>query len=116
MGNSNAYYKYKKYQIRNLKYIPFKNLAIFYEKEKYKQIVMDLYRYSIINGIEVEIYEEIEEFIECVNIDTKLENIVAFTDSKEQEKIIKDKIKTGKLLINKNPFKQENFKINIVNY
>lgn len=77
---------------------------------------MELYRYAIINGIEVEIYKDIdiEEFIECINSDAKLENIIIFTDNKEQEKKVRDEIKTGKLFINENPFKEEKYKINCI--
>lgn len=113
IGNTNTYYKYKKGQIQNLKYIPFKNLVVFYENEKYKQIVMELYRYASMNGIEVEIYEDIEEFVECVNADNKLDSIVVFTDNEEQEKKVTDEIKAGKLFINRNPFKEESFKVDL---
>lgn len=113
IGNTNTYYKYKKGQIQNLNYIPFKNLVVFYESEKYKQIVMELYRYASMNGIEVEIYEDIEEFVECVNADNKLDSIVVFTDNEEQEKKVKDEIKAGKLFINRNPFKEESFKVDL---
>ena len=115
IGNSDTYFQYKKMKIDNLKFIPFKNMAIYSEDTKYEEIQHELYKYAITNGIEVEVYDdiELEEFIECMELDEWVENVVAFTQNEETKKAIKDKLIDKKLYINKNPFKNENFKIRI---
>lgn len=116
IGNTNTYYKYKKNGIDKLNYIPFKNMAIYCDNTEYLGLQTELYKYAIANGIEVEIYQNnIEEFIECVNLDSTLENIVAFSKSENVLTQIKDKIKNGRLYLNRNPFKDENFSINLAN-
>ncbi len=111
VGNTNTYYKYKKNGIQKLKYIPFKNMAIYCDEEEYLELQSNLYRYAIVNGIEAEIYDDLEDFIECINIDDKLENIVVLTKSVEIIENIKNRIKRHKLYINSNPFKNEKFKL-----
>ena len=113
IGNTNTYYKYKKNGIKSIEYIPFKNMAIFCENDKFLEIQYELYKFACSIGLETEIYDDVEEFIECVNLDDKLENVVIFT---VEEKIIYDvesKIKNAKIYINKNPFKDEKFKLTI---
>lgn len=115
IGNSNTYQQYKKMKIEDLKFIPFKNMAIYSEDIKYEEIQYELYKYAIENGIEVEVYDdiELEEFIECMELDNMTENIVVLTDKEDTKKMVEEKIKGKKLYINKNPFKNENFKIKI---
>lgn len=112
IGNTNTYYKYEKNGIQKLKYIPFKNMAIYCDEEEYLELQSKLYRYAIANRIEVEIYEDdIEEFIECINMDDKLENVVILSKSEKTLKNIENKIKKCKVYINSNPFKNEKFKL-----
>lgn len=115
IGNSDTYHQYRKMKINNLRFIPFKNMVIYSEDTKYEEIQHELYKYAITNGIEVEVYDDIEldEFIECMELDDWVENVVVLTQNDETKKAIKDKVKEKKLYINKNPFKNENFKINI---
>lgn len=113
IGNTNTYYKYKKKGIKNIEYIPFKNMAIFCEDDKFLEIQYELYKFASSIGIETEIYEDIEEFIECVNLDDKLENIVVFTKKQEIIELVESEIKNCKLYINKNPFKGEKFKLSM---
>ena len=111
IGNSNTYYKYCKKEIKNLKYIPFKNLAIYCDGKEFEELKYELYNYAIKNAIEVEIFDEINEFIECVNVDKALESILVLTKKEEDIITIKNKIKKYKLYINDNPFKNEKFLI-----
>lgn len=114
IGNSNTYYRYKKKGINKLKYIPFKNMAIFCDDDKFLELQKELYKFSTSIGIEVEIYEDdINDFIECINLDDKLENIVVFTKEEETINLIQTKIKNANIYINKNPFKDEKFKISM---
>jgi len=115
IGNSETYHQYRKIKINNLRFIPFKNMVIYSEDIKYEEIQHELYKYAITNGIEVEVYDDIEldEFIECMELDDWVENVVVLTQNEETKENIKDKLKEKKLYINKNPFKDEKFRINI---
>lgn len=113
IGNTNTYYRYKKNNIEKIKYIPFKNMAIFSDDEEFLEIQAEVYNFTNSIGIETEIYEDIEEFIECINLDDKLENIVVFTRKEKTIKLIESEIKNVNIYINKNPFKDEKFKISM---
>jgi len=88
-------------------------MTIYCEDSKYESIQYELYKYATTNGIEVEIYDDIElnEFIECMKLDETIENVVVFTQKEATKKVIEDKLKNKKIYINKNPFKNEKFKI-----
>lgn len=112
IGNTNLYYQLKKQDVKNLKYVPFKNMAIYCDEDEYSQLQFELYNYSTKIGIEAEICEEdIEEFIEYVNLNNELENIVILSKSNEVVQKAKKEIKTYKVYINSNPFKEEKFKL-----
>ncbi len=111
IGNSNTYYKYCKKEIKNVNYIPFKNLAIYCDNKKFEELKYKLYSYAIKNSIEVEIYDDIDEFIECVNLDKTLENVLILTEKDEEILKAENRIKKYKLYINDNPFKNEKFLI-----
>ena len=66
---------------------------------------------TIKNGIEIEIYDDIDEFISCVNASEELENVLVFSEEDMEIKKCRDKIKNCKIYVNENPFKNENFKI-----
>ena len=116
IGNTNKYNNYKECAIQNLEYIPFNNMAIFCEDNKLLQLQLELYNYCVANGIEVEIYDDVnfEEFVECVKEDKRLKNIVVFTNNEETVIEAKKQIENIKLFVNKNPYKNETFKIDIV--
>ena len=59
-------------------------------------------------------YDDLEEFIECVQDDYKLELILVFTKNEKTKEILEKELENEKLYINKNPFKNEIFKIDIV--
>ena len=99
---------------KELKYVPFKNMAIYCDDKEFFEIQLELYKYLVKNGIEAEVYEELEEFIECTQNDYRLEFIVAFMKDKKTKEILEEKIEKEKLYINKNPFKDEIFKVNII--
>lgn len=115
MGNTNLYYQLKKQDIEKLEYIPFNNMAIYCDEDEYSQLQFELYNYLTKIGIEAEICEEdIEEFIEYVNLNNELENIVILSKSNEVIQKAKQEIKKHKIYINENPLKEEKFKIPLV--
>ncbi len=114
VGNTNTYCYFKKNNKKELKYVPFKNMAIYCDDKEFFEIQLELYKYLVKNGIEAEVYEELEEFIECTQNDYRLEFIVAFMKDKKTKEILEEKIEKEKLYINKNPFKDEIFKVNII--
>ena len=112
IGNTNTYYEYKKLNFRKIRYIPFRNMAIYCNDDEYLGIQSTLYEFAKMNSIETEIYEEdLDEFIDCVNLDNKLENIVVFSKSKDIIDKVKNNIKNRRIYVNENPFKEDNFKI-----
>ena len=113
IGNSYTYYKYCKEKINKLKYSPFKNISLYCENEELEDLKYELYKYTMKMGIEIEIYEYLEEFIECVNSDETIEYAAILSKENKEIQDCKDRIKKVKLFINENPFKNENFKITI---
>ena len=111
IGNSNTFYKLYKSNVKNLKYIPFKNTALFVNNEKFEELKYELYKYCTKNSIEIEIYDDVDVFIDCVNVDKSLEMAIVISDSKKEINKCKQNIKNLKVFINKNPFKEENYKI-----
>ena len=112
IGNTNTYYEYKKLGIEKIRYIPFRNMAIYCSDDEFLDIQSTLYEFAKMNSIETEIYEEdLDEFIDCVNLDNKLENIVVFSKSKDIIDNVENNIKNRRIYVNENPFKGDNFKV-----
>lgn len=114
VGNTNTYCYFKKNNKKELKYVPFRNMAIYCDDKNYSELQLELYKYAVKNGIEAEVYDDLEEFIECVQDDYKLELILVFTKNEKTKEILEKELENEKLYINKNPFKNESFKIDIV--
>lgn len=114
VGNTNTYCYFKKNNKKELKYVPFRNMAIYCDDKDYLDLQLELYKYAVKNGIEAEVYDDLEEFIECVQDDYKLELILVFTKKEKNKEILEKELENEKLYINKNPFKNESFKIDIV--
>lgn len=116
IGNSQAYYELKSMGIKKVKYIPFRNMVVFSEDDKYLGLQHKLYEYAITNGIDIEIYEDINilDFIKSIKIDETLESVVVFTENSDSIKILKENLKNIKLYINKNPFNDENFVLRLI--
>ena len=89
-------------------------MAIYCDDKNYSELQLELYKYAVKNGIEAEVYDDLEEFIECVQDDYKLELILVFTKNEKTKEILEKELENEKLYINKNPFKNESFKIDIV--
>ena len=114
VGNTSTYSYFKKNNKKNLKYVPFKNMAVYCDDKDFLDIQLQIYKYAIKSGIEAELYDDLEEFIECVKDDYKLEIILVLVKEEKDKEILQEKIGKEKLYINKNPFKNESFKIDIV--
>lgn len=114
VGNTNTYCYFKKNNKKELKYVPFKNMAIYCDDEDYLDLQLELYKYAVKNGIEAEVYDDVDEFIECTQNDYKLEYLIAFIKDEKTKEILERELGKEKLYINKNPFKNESFKIDIV--
>lgn len=114
VGNTNTYWYFKKNNKKELNYIRFKNMAIYCDYNNYLDLQFELYNYAVKNGIEAEIYDDLEEFIECTENNNELEFIITFIKNEKIKEKLKKKIEEKKLYINKNPFKNETFKIDIV--
>ena len=72
IGNSNTYYKYCNLDLKNVKYIPFKNIALYSEDEEFKELKYELYKFTLQNEIEIEIFDDIDEFINCIAVSSAI--------------------------------------------
>ena len=70
-----------------------------FESSKYKNIRND---------------DDLDEFIECTQNDYKLEYLITFIKDEKTKELLEKELEKDKLYINKNPFKNESFKIDIV--
>ena len=114
VGNTNTYCYFKKNNKKELEYVPFRNMAIYCDDEDYLDLQLELYKYAVKNGIEAEVYDDLDEFIECTQNDYKLEYLITFIKDEKTKEILEKELEKDKLYINKNPFKNESFKIDIV--
>lgn len=116
IGNYETYKKLRRNNIENLRYMPFRNMVVFSEKDKYSELQYKLYQYATTNGIEIEVYDDIEvsEFIECMEMDNTIENVVVFTENDKTINDLRDNLKSVKLFINENPFKDEKFILDLI--
>ena len=113
IGDSFTYFKYYKNEVKKLVYIPYKNIALYCSSQELEELKYEMYKFAIKNGIEIEMYDDIDEFIACVNVSEELENVMLFSKDDMEINKCKDSIKKYKLYINENPFKNENYKIDI---
>lgn len=113
IGDSFTYFKYYKNEIKNLVYIPYKNIALYCSSNELEKLKYEMYKFAIKNGIEIELYEDIDEFIACVNVSEELENVMVFSRDDMEINKCKESIENYKIYINENPFKNENYKIDI---
>ncbi len=114
VGNTNTYCYFKKNNKKELEYVPFRNMAMYCDDEDYLDLQLELYKYAVKNGIEAEVYDDLDEFIECTQNDYKLEYLITFIKDEKTKEILEKELEKDKLYINKNPFKNESFKIDIV--
>lgn len=114
VGNTNTYWYFKKNDKNELKYIRFKNMAIYSDDNDYLDLQLELYNYAVKNGIEAEIYDDLEQFIGCTKNDDTLEFMIVFAKDDKVKENLRKNLEEEKLYINKNPLKNETFKIDIV--
>lgn len=71
-------------------------MAIYCDDEDYLDLQLELYKYAVKNGIEAEVYDDLDEFIECTQNDYKLEYLITFIkDEKTKEILEKELEKTN---------------------
>jgi len=113
IGDSFSYFKYYKNQIKKLSFIRYKNMALYCCNEELENLKYEVYKFAIKNGIEIEIYDDVNEFIDCVNVSKELEKVIIFSKDNVEINKCKNEIKNYKLYINENPFKNDKFKIDV---
>ena len=108
-GNSNAYMNFRKVKNKKVDYIPFWDIAIYYDSEEYEELVEDVRNYAIRNLYEIEIFDETEELEDVIDgINHGLPNYCAVILSKDKEKQEKFKCEVCSevVCVNENPFQK----------
>lgn len=110
IGNSFNFELYKKNKIKNVEYESFNTIDIFCDSESLEELQKKIYEYCQEEYIEIEVYhcEDIDEAIELFNLSSASKGVL-LTKNKNNIQKAKDKIKNIKMIINKNPFEQQNF-------
>ena len=86
---------------KNIKFIPYKMIDIFYEDETFDELFEKIYQYALNQNIDIDVFEEEE-----------IENIFKYGKSKiklilTNDKNIIEKYKDKNVYINENPFKNQ---------
>ena len=114
IGNQNAYQRFKSASIPKLTYFAYQNIDLYFDSEAYEELKEKIYEYAYENQIEIEIYDTdtpLEEAIDQMNQFGIRDVCVLLSDNKKHIHIFKENIKARKILINQNPFKDEEFDI-----
>lgn len=106
LGNKNFYLICKNIDKLNMQYIPFNNIDIYCENEELYDLSKEIFNVCFENGIESEIYDEMEidEVIKILNNYGEKYCSVILTKDKNKAELFKEKVKSKYVIINENPF------------
>ncbi len=114
LGNSNAYMNFRKIKNKKIQYIPFGDIALYYDTEEYEELIENIRNYAIQNLYEIEIFdetEELEDVMDMINHGlTKYCAVILSKDKEKQEKF-KHEISSQIVCVNENPFLKFEWKI-----
>lgn len=112
IGNKNIYNYYKKENIPNIEFYPYKNILLYCDTEELQELQKSIYKYGTVNNIEIEVIEigenTLNKNIQNINKYAKTDTIVVLTKNKNTIDEFKQKVKNSKIYINENPFKNIN--------
>jgi len=112
IGNSFNYFLYTKNKIKNVEYEPFNAIDVYCDSEELEELQLKIYEFCQEEFIEIQIYdcENIDEAIRLFNHSVAAQGVL-LTKTKEHIKKAKEEVKKVKMVINKNPFENQNFMI-----
>ncbi len=113
IGDSNLYNRLEE-KIKNLELNPYGIFEIYSDSDEYEELEKTFFDYCYQKEFEAEDYSdlEIEEAVRLINKNGYKFSVVLFSKDKEKQKLFKQ-IDSKYIIINKNPFKEIKFKLEI---
>lgn len=115
IGNSNTYNRLSE-KIDNIELNSYGIFEIFSDSDKFSELEEIIYNYLVQNEFEVELYDDVE-FEDAINLINKNGYkfcSILFSNDIEKQKVFKEKISSEYVMINKNPFKEIKFNLEII--
>lgn len=108
-------YEELKEKIKNNVFYPYNLIDIFYEDEKFEDVIDYIYKYSEVNHYQIDIYEDLNflDAIRLINKDSYKFISIILTDDKKHSRIFKEKIDSKYVFVNTNPFDKVKFELDI---
>lgn len=115
IGNSNLYYRLEN-KISNLKLNPYGIIEMYSDSEDFEEIRKNIYEYCMQNQFEIEIYDDLEfnDALDAIKRDGYEFCSILISKDDEKIKLFKEKIKSKHVIINKNPFKEIIFSLDLL--
>ena len=114
VGDSNLYNRLEN-KIDELIFYPYGIFEVYSDSDEFEELKRAVYEYSIENQFELDIYDDLafEEAINAINRDGyKFCSLILSKDEKRLE-IFKNQIESENVILNKNPFKEIRFSLEI---
>lgn len=115
IGDSNKYNLLLN-KIDNLQFYPYNIFEVYSDSDEFDDLRKKIYNYAISNGYEIEMYDmelKIDDVIEIMNADGYgFCSVLLSKDNEKQEKF-KQEIYSQYVIVNENPFKKTEFKLEI---
>lgn len=114
LGNSNTYEIFRDLQNKEVKYVPLFNVVVYYDDDRYEELVQNMVEYTEHNFYEIEVFNETDDIEEVLYEITESQEqycaVILSKDAEKQEKF-KEQVKARIVCVNENPFKK--FKLEI---
>ncbi len=114
LGNTNTYMSFKKVKDVEVIYVPFYNISVYYDSEEYEELVENMRYFAQQNLYEIEIFDETEDFedvIYSINHSLTKHCAVILSQDKQKQEVFRQNVNSKIVCVNKNPFKEFEFKI-----
>ncbi len=115
VGNSNTYNSLEN-KINDLRFYPYNIFDIYIEGDEFEELKSKLFDFAMLNGYEFEILDSDIEFDDIIDVINEngygFCSILLSKDRKKQQKF-KEEIGSEYVVINKNPFTEINFKLEL---
>lgn len=108
IGNTTIYNLLEK-QTDVIKYFPYYNIGLYCDSDDLLKLQEAIYIYANENEYEIEIYyeDDINKVIEMINYDQMKNVAILLTQNNTNKEKFENEIKNKKIVINENPFKNE---------
>ena len=108
LGNSSSYSELRRIKGPIVKNIPLFSMALYYDSEKFKDLVKNIVNFSDKNFYEIEVFDDEEEFddvIYMINTSNDVYYSVILSEDRFKQNEFKNKIQSEVICVNENPFK-----------